>query len=337
MKYRLFLVGFLSFSSLLMVTEAIASAEIEQSQSNENSNQHSSSALIYLEKMQQAYKKLNYELLYINTGMNEVEPKQLIHGVINNQRIRYFSFLNGAMRESVQFDGKISFYEQGNQAYSLTSKRDQSVFANIANFDFEMGNHSYEYIVLGKSRIAGKKALAIRMISKDEFRYSYIIWLDLNSFLPLRLDTISKSNLIIDQIMAISLNVTETVNPWIAQLSEKKIPEVLHLPKMVVDEEAEWQVNWLPEGFQIIKDDQHKLMMHDPEPVSYIMLSDGIVTASIYIANKLEPNSKHKSIIQRGATLLYTKQQGNIEINIIGDIPVATAERIAASIRMVEE
>jgi sigma-E factor negative regulatory protein RseB len=332
MKHRLFLVAFIS--SLLVTCEVIANAEIEESPVNNESQQQHQTALSYLENMKQAYKALNYELLYINTGENKVEPKQLIHGVVDGKRITYFCFLNGAMRESLQFDGKISFYEQGNQAYSLATERDQGVFANIANFDFDSGSESYEYIILGKGRIAGKKAIAIRMISKDEFRYSYIVWLDLNSYLPLRLDTISKSNLIIDQTMAISLNVTETINPWVAELSYKKIPEVLHLPKMVIDEVAQWQINWLPEGFKIIKDDQHKLMMHDTEPVSYIMLSDGIVTASIYISTNKSSTTEQKSIIQRGGTLLYTKQQGNIEVNIIGDIPVATAERMAASIRI---
>jgi len=334
MKHQLFLVGLFSISTLFVSSEVIATTGIIQPNVEKTEKHVRLTALAYLENMKQAYKELNFELLYVNTGGSKIEPKQLIHGVIDGKRIAYFCYLNGSMRESLQFDGKISFYEQGNQAYSLASRRDQSVFSNITSFDFENGTQNYEYIILGKGRIAGKKAIAIRMASKDEFRYSYIVWLDLNSYLPLRLDTISKANLIIDQTMAISLKVTDTINPWIAQLSEKRIPEVLHLAKMDVEEAAKWQLHWIPEGFKIVKNDQHKLMMHDIEPVSYIMISDGIVSVSIYISSTQSSSSDQQSIIQQGGTLLYTKHQEKLEVNIIGEIPIAAAERVASSIRV---
>ena len=330
MKHQLFLVGLFIISPLFVSPKVVASTGISQSHVDKRVNL---SALTYLKNMKQAYKELNFELLYVNTGKKKIEPKQLIHGVIDGKRIAYFGYLNGSIRESLQFDGKISFYEQSNQAYSLTSRRDQSVFSNITSFEFENSIKNYEYIILGKSRIAGKKAIAIRMVSKDEFRYSYIVWLDLNSYLPLRLDTISKTNLIIDQTMVISLKVTETINPWIAQLSEKKIPEILEPAQINVEETAKWKLHWIPEGFKIIKNNQHKLMMNDIEPVSYIMISDGIAFTSIYISNVKSSFLDKPNIIQQGGTLLYTKHQDELEINIIGEIPIAAAERIASSIR----
>jgi len=331
MKHRLFLVALFSLFALLVSPQLVANPETEQVQSPSNKVQPS--ALTYLENMKQAYKQLNYELLYLNTAQNQIEPKQLIHGVMDGKRIAYFSFLNGSMRESLQFDGKISYYQQGNPAYSLVTKRDQSVFANIASFDFDSGMKSYEYLILGKGRIAGKKAIAIRMISKDIYRYSYMVWLDLNSYLPLRLETINKSNQILEQTMVVSLNVSESINPWIKQMSLLKTPDVLHFPKTITKEIAPWKFNWLPPGFKIVKDDQHKLMVHDTDPISYIMLNDGLVSVSIYISTKKMILTKSKNVIQRGGTLLYTEQQENVEVNIIGEIPLLTAEKIAASIR----
>ena len=332
MKHRLFLVALMSLLSLLVSPQLIASPEVAQSEVKIETKQALPSALNYLNNMKQAYQKLNYKLLYLNTAQNQIEPKQLIHGVVDGKSIAYFYFLNGAMRESLQFDGKISFYQQGSQAYSLATNRDQSVFANIANFDFENGNKNYEYIILGRDRIAGKKAIAIRMISKDQYRYSYIVWLDLESYLPLRLDIINKSNQIVEQTMVVSLNISETINPWIQQLSVQATPEVLHLPLTTMAELPKWQLDWMPPGFEIVKDDQHKLMMHDTDPVSYIMLNDGIVRVSVYVSTKQTELAEQQNIIQRGGTLIYTKQTENIEINVIGEIPLLTAEKIAASI-----
>lgn len=335
MKHRLFLVALVSLVSLIVSPQLMASSEQIQPQIVKAEPKDRPTALSYLNKMKQAYNNLNYTLLYLNTAQNQIQPKQLVHGVIDGKRIAYFTYLNGAMRESLQFDGKISFYQQGSQPYSLLSHRDQSVFADIANFNFEMGNSNYEYIILGRDRIAGKKAIAIRMISKDQYRYSYIVWLDLDSYLPLRLDVINKSNSILEQTMVVSMTISDTVNPWIKQLSAQGTPDTLNLPQSNSAEIADWNVDWLPTGFKVIKDDRHKLMLHDTDPVSYLMLNDGIVSVSVYISSKKSLLADQRENIQRGATLIYTTQTDNTEVNIIGEIPLATAEKIAASIKPV--
>ena len=323
---------FIVSSNLVFAVEADAPVNISETNVEEK---EVLTAIKYLQFMQRSYKELNYELLYLNSLQNQIEPKQLIHGVIDNQEIAYFRYLNGAMRESLQFGGKISYFEQGLQAYSLQSTHDRSVFANIANFDFVNGQNSYEYIILGKGRIAGKETIAIRMISKDEYRYSYIIWLDVNSYLPLRLDTLNKSNLILEQVMAVSLHITETINPWLETLSKQQLPQLLHLPQSSLQQIPQWKVNWLPTGFKVVKNDQHKLVMYKNEPVSYIMLNDGIASVSIYISAKKISLDEKQKIIQRGATVLYTYQKDDIEVNVVGDIPVVTAKRLIESVAKV--
>jgi sigma-E factor negative regulatory protein RseB len=320
---------------LILIAGAAFFVQATEMSNNQTVKKDNLTAIEYLQLMQMAYKNLNYEILYLNNLKNTVEPKQLLHGVINQEEIAYFRYLNGAMRESLQYLQKISYFEQGSQPYTLQSTRNQSVFANIANFNYEKGGESYEYIILGKGRIAGKTAMAIRMISKDQYRYSYIIWIDLDTYLPLRLDTINNSNIILDQIMVVSLKVSEQVNPWLESLSNQKLPELFHLSQTSNLQASLWKVDWLPAGFNIVKDDQHKLVMYENEPVSYIMLNDGIVSVSIYISAK-KTTSEQQKTIQRGATVLYTDQKNNFEINVIGEIPVATAKRLIESISIVE-
>lgn len=290
------------------------------------------SAIKYLQNMQQAYKTLNYELLYLNSLESQMEPKQLIHGVIEDQEVSYFRYLNGTMRESLQYAGKISYFEQGSQAYTLLSNHNRSVFANLANFDYQNGLNSYDYIILGKGRIAGKQVVAIRMNSKDEYRYSHVIWLDIASHLPLRLDTLSRDNLILDQIMVVSLLISENINPWLEQLTQQKLPQLLHIPQSSTEQTSQWEVNWLPSGFKVVRNDLHKLVMDKNDPVSYIMLNDGIVSVSIYISSQKIALSDKQKIIQRGATVLYSQQKNGMEINVVGEIPVVTAQRLVESV-----
>lgn len=326
---------FLVHSHFVFAIDDEKSSSPEISQSDQKSSSHT--AVEYLQLMQNSYKTLNYEMIYLNSLQSQVDPKQLIHSVIGDQEVAYFRYLNGAMRESLQFSGKISYFEQGQQAYTIQSNLDRSVFANISNFNFADGQNSYEYIILGKGRIAGKQAIAVRMVSKDEYRYSYIVWLDVNSYLPLRLDTLNKANLILDQVMVVSLNITKTPNKWIEKLTKQKLPQLVHLPETSHQNRSQWKVNWLPVGFEVVKDDQHKLAMYENEPVSYIMLNDGIVSVSIYISTKKIALNEKQKVIQRGATVLYTYQKDAVEFNVVGEIPVITAKRLVESITKGEQ
>ena len=293
------------------------------------------SAIEYLQLMQQAYQTTNYDLIYLGSLLKQLEPMQLIHGVVDGEEVTYFRYLNGAIRESLQYGGEISYFEQGTPAYTLQSPHNRHVFANMAHFDYQKGQSNYDYVILGKGRIAGKRTIAIRMISKDEYRYSYVIWCDLQSFLPLRLDTLTPSNVLLDQLMVVSLSSSENPNPWLVKLTENNRPEVVHIRESATDSKSQWELSWLPAGFTIVKQDQHKLLMNDNEPVSYIMIDDGIVNASIYISSKKLALDEKQKLIRRGATVLFTEQRGNTEINVVGDVPAITAKRLVESLVLV--
>ncbi|KPU82309.1 sigma-E factor regulatory protein RseB [Psychromonas sp. PRT-SC03] len=287
------------------------------------------SVITYLQQMQKAYTDKNYEILYIKSVQNKVEPMQLLHGVINGEGLSYVRYLNGAIRESLQSTSQISYFEQGRQPYTLKTDIDKSVFARIAHYNYQSGLKSYHYIIVGKGRVAGKRALAIRLISKDPYRYSYIIWLDMETALPLRLDTVTSSNLILEQALVVSLYVTKDVNPWLLKVSQQRLPQTVHVHE--TKKKASWKLGWLPPGFKVIKSDQHKLAASDDNLLSYLMLSDGIVRISIYIS-PIKKLMEEDKIIQHGAMLIYTLQEGRMEVTLIGEIPIPSAQRIVKSL-----
>ena len=292
------------------------------------------SAIELLKMMKVASKEKNYEMLYFSSQQGISQPLQLIHGRINNKEVRYLNFLNGPIRETLQFDGNISYFEQGKSFYTLKTKHDLSVFSKIANYNFQTNSLYYDYLVLGKGRIAGKQVLAIKINAKDQYRYSYVIWIDTASHLPLRFDVLNKNNLILEQEMVASLYVTDTVNPWLKKLIDKKItiPKAIEVPNQQSSTASKWQLNWMPPGFHLVKSNRHKLKATDQDLVSYIMISNGIATASIYVSHPNIPFDKSKSLIYKGALILYSAKKGRGEINVVGNIPKETAIKLANSL-----
>lgn len=331
MKSLICLIGLWVLAVNCALAEDVKAEITEQS-----SDINQASAFSYLYKMQTAYTQLNYKMLYINTAQQPIEPMWLESGNKQDKRIIYRSFLNGPVRETLQSRGKVDYYEQGHYLYSLPSQREQSAFANIAHFDLKKGQQHYQYIVLGKGRIAERQAITIKMQSMDQYRYSYLVWLDAITYLPLRVDMVTKDNDILAQTLVLSVVVNEQIKDELIELAKQQADSLSVEQKQLETDTAHWHIGWLPEGFKLVKGDRHKLILHDTDPISYMMLSDGLVSVSVYISSKPTINEDQRSIIQRQGTLLYTMQQGIIEITIIGEIPLQTAEKIAASIQAVE-
>lgn len=61
------------------------------------------------------------------------------------------------------------------------------------------------------------------------------------------------------------------------------------------------------------------------------LYSDGLFNFSVYVANKDEHSLKGQ-LVRQGRRTLHSFVNGDYEISVVGDIPPATAQRIAQSV-----
>ena len=65
--------------------------------------------------------------------------------------------------------------------------------------------------------------------------------------------------------------------------------------------------------------------------VDYMMISDGLVDVSIYLAAAEAPMGDE--LVRQGATsLLRMLNDHKVEVTVVGEVPVSTAQRIAESL-----
>lgn len=62
------------------------------------------------------------------------------------------------------------------------------------------------------------------------------------------------------------------------------------------------------------------------------LFSDGLFSFSVYVADKDEHSLKGQ-LVRQGRRTLHSLVNGDREISVVGDIPPATAKRIAQSIK----
>lgn len=282
-----------------------------------------------LHQMNEASQNLNYELSYVLIKKNSIEPLLYRHARNDEQQLAHLVYLSGPVREVIRRGGEVSYIEPGVEPFTIESGNMVAPTIPLLNSDIEHLSEQYDFVNVGRSREAGTACQVLRIVPKDGLRYSYILWIDENTNLPLRADLVDRDGEVLEQYRTISYSVNERIADVLTRLNDVTLPEVLSLPKGNV-EDTYWNVGWIPEGFEPKELNRYRMAMTE-RMVESQMFSDGLFTFSVYVSDSDDLSLKGQ-VVRQGRRTLHSFVKGKSEISIVGDIPPATAKRIADSV-----
>jgi sigma-E factor negative regulatory protein RseB len=153
--------------------------------------------------------------------------------------------------------------------------------------------------------------------------------------LLLRIDMVEREGNLVEQVLGVELDLQSKPAPWLVKLANSKQPPALALEDAypAPQQQLNWQITWLPDGFKVLSQDRHQLVTTSM-PVDYMMLSDGLVDLSVYVSRVDPKQAVRQQLIRQGATSLvsYVNEVG-VEITVVGEVPAETAKRIAESVQ----
>ncbi|EGQ7880259.1 sigma-E factor regulatory protein RseB [Vibrio cholerae] len=289
--------------------------------------EESAEALLY--QMNEASQHLNYELSYILVKKNSIEPLLYRHARQDDQQLAHLVYLSGPVREVIRRGDEVSYIEPGVEPFTIESGNMVAPTIPMLNTDVAELSRYYDFVKVGRAREAGAACQVLRVVPKDGLRYSYVVWVDEKSHLPLRADLLDRDGEVLEQYRTISFSVSERLAEIMAGLNKVQLPEVLKLPKGSV-QETFWQVTWVPDGFQAMELNRYRMAMTE-RLVESQMYSDGLFNFSVYVSAS-DNYSLKGQLIRQGRRTLHSVVKGENEISVVGDIPPATAQRIAQSV-----
>lgn len=288
------------------------------------------SAKALLHQMNEASQHLNYELSYILIKKSSIEPLLYRHAVSNEQQLAHLVYLSGPVREVIRRGNEVSYIEPGTEPFTIESGNMVAPVIPMLNNDIDTLNEYYDFVKVGRAREAGTTTQVLRVVPKDGLRYSYVLWVDENTNLPLRADLLDRDGEILEQYRTVSYIVNDKIAEAMAGLNNAQLPKVLSLPDGVVGE-SDWRVSWIPDGFEAKELNRYQ-MESTNKMVESQLFSDGLFSFSVYIAEK-DQHSLKGQIVRQGRRTLHSLVSGDSEISVVGDIPPATAQRIAKSVQ----
>ena len=281
-----------------------------------------------LQQMEQASQNLNYEFAYINVSRIGIESLRYRHAVIDNRIFAQLLQMDGPRREVIQRGNDISYFEPGLDPFSLPGNHIIDALPGLMFADFSRLGEAYDFIPVGRSRMADQMCEVVRIVSRDGTRYSYVVWLDVDTKLPLRIDLLDRDGETLEQFRVISFAVDEGVRNLMQGLEKANLPPSLSLP--AGDKvELSWQPNWLPAGMKLISQSRRDIPSMN-KTVESRLYSDGLFSFAINVT----PADKSSSVqaLRTGRRTVQTEVRNNNEITVVGELPPATAKRIADSI-----
>lgn len=328
--------GLLSLFFVPLVGNAQEESDASSTLENSSSQYPADSAEAWLMKLSSAVKSLNYSisLVVLKPGVDS-QPYLWRHAIDDNGvELEQLNLLNGPGREVVRIGNKVSYFEPNVPPYSLQSNTINGPFPSELLYNPEQLFDSYEFVLVGRSRVSGRSAQQIRVISKDKSRFGLNLWLDQESGLILKMNMVNLEGQLLEQIQVTGIQVSENPDPFFARIEQAMLPDILVLRNQV-DNPPRWKITNLPVGMHIIKQDIHRLPMTG-DVVDYILLSDGLVDVSIYLQPLPGASASQDLIGRHESNTILTRQIGDISVTVVGKVPAVTADAILKSIQVVQ-
>lgn len=290
------------------------------------------SALGWLQAMEHSFYRLNFRLSMIHLQRNRIQTYSFDHGVVDGKQVVMVDYLSGPVRKSYRINNQVTYVDAEFPSYSVYANKIVAPTPSMFIGGMSKLADNYRFILAGQGRVAGRTAQLVRLSAKDNHRFSYLLWLDLDTSLLLRYDLLDLNNAVVEQMQALQLELFEQPSEPLTQLVQQQPADQVVAP--VPTRVSPWKLDWLPPGFALVAADKHRLLTNREE-VNYLLLSDGLNQVSVYVAIAKD-NPLPEQVVTAGGTAMANHRHRGLDITVVGKIPAETALKLARSLTLNE-
>ena len=267
----------------------------------------------------------------------ELATFRVVHMVIDDVERERIVHLNGPVREILRTGDEVAYMlRPGDELLDLEGAIPNSDYPRAFARRFEDIADHYDVTASDGDRVAGRAAIRVHVAPRDADRLGYRLWLDEETGLLLCSELRDPSRAYLEIFQFTSLQVGDDVDAKDLEAATDG-PLVRHVaPATATDTRAEptWQAGWVPAGFELTSANiDHR--SDDARDVSMLTFSDGMTAFSVFVEAMPEVGAG-RVVSRSGATVALThlaaSEGGDHLVTVVGEVPVGTARRIAASV-----
>ncbi len=334
MSIRSFIVGLALFAGLPLcaLPSVVLAAEPNAAQQAATSD-----AINWLGRMNDAVSQMNYQGTFIYMEGEDVQTIRITHMADEAGIRERLLSLSGAQREILRDASGVSWVLEDNQQVMEDSTNSPSYFPSFDSMSVAGLKKNYRMTLGDKGRIAGRQVQGLNILPKDNFRYGYVLWLEVESGLLLKWALYGKRKKPLAQLMFTDIRLGDEVDaeelvPSKGRLEYGTVASSLPASQSLSGDVLLWKAGKLPPGFELVE--HRRLDTASNGVFEHHVYSDGFATVSIYVESSLEQESSLRGTSRLGTTHAFSRQESDIMITVIGDVPARTVQFIGDAVRL---
>jgi sigma-E factor negative regulatory protein RseB len=296
----------------------------------------------WLAKINNAADTLSYEGVFVYLHDGRMEAMRVVRAVEGSDAKERLYSLNGEAREIVRDHEQVWCYlpdrKIGVHEYR---KAVNASFPSLLPDDISGLEENYEMSLGKQARIADRPTQLIAVVPRDEYRYGYHLWADLQTGLLLKADLVDTDGEVIEQYMFTQVKIGA---PIAAESLKPRTPKgalVWHgeqvMPGGAPAAAEGWTVTNVPNGYRLTTSIMRMIPMRKA-PVQHLVYSDGLSTVSVFIEKLSADGPRPMDGLSRmGAVHAFGNVVDGYQITVVGEVPAATVDLLGRSVRHAAE
>ncbi|MCP4467269.1 MAG: negative regulator for alginate biosynthesis [Halieaceae bacterium] len=278
-------------------------------------------ALDWLDKMAHSAREVDYQGVVTLQRGQDMKVMQVSHSVEGGIRREVLTELTGRGARVQRARHRLDCAHPGLQLLHTRTVGDSCGIAEQYRFEIADGE-----------RVAGRRAITIRVKPRDLYRFGYVFSLDEATGLLLKVLTLNPAQHPLETMQFAQLSYGAPV----AGLAVADVThEATHPDSGKSHDESAmaraWSVMWVPDGFTTTEKS-----VGASRRKTY---TDGLAAFSVFVEildRDMPPGEGH---VKQGGTTTYTRglrlSNSPVLVTVIGEVPLATARMVADSVRWV--
>ncbi len=293
-------------------------------------------ARTWLERMYQAVEELNYEGTFVHVQGGNAESLHIVHRNEGGQISERIVSLDGAGREIIRHGDEVRSILPDRRVVLLKQRSGSgSILSTMPVFSGNFDPY-YELTMYSTARVAKRSAQVIGIKPRDGYRYGYLLWLDMETAMPLKSQIRDENDQILEQILFTNLQMLDSVPDSALRPSANTEGYTWFRAADPTDSGyvgESWVATDVPDGFYLAVS-QRSLLAGADFPVLHLVYSDGLATVSVFVEDPNNATQVAEGFSTVGSTNAFSLNVEGRRVTAVGEVPRQTVRGIATSLSL---
>lgn len=283
----------------------------------------------WLSSMHLAAQSRSYVGTFVVSSNQGMSTARIWHACDGQQQMERVEALSGAPRTTLRHNDKVVVFSPQERVAIMDRRENLGLFATLLQ-SHSIPEH-YAAKLAQSERVAGLDTQVIELAAKDPWRFSHKVWIDKDSGLVIKVQTLEPQGQVLEESAFSEIQVNAPVKMEnIARLMRESTDEARGIrvvrPELVKADASAlgWSLRQSVPGFKTVGCYQRGPARADQASAMQWVFSDGLASLSIF-AQPYDSRKHGVEMMARfGATYTYGRRLDNWWLTFMGEVPMTT-------------